>query len=99
MTHSQYLSNLASSPDAIQTRDPHVLNYLDKLYQKHPVARQHRRAFMMMGADFTYALYVSPAEAKRAGIPDHYIGSYLALVRLHPSMGERFNIFKEIPVI
>lgn len=96
---TDYLTGLARSPKAIQTRDENVYPYLEKLTKEFPIARQHRRAMQGMGSDFTYAKLITRTDVARFNIPAMYIGCHLALMRLHPDLGERFNLFREIPAI
>lgn len=97
--NDDYLTTLARSSKAIQTRDRSVYPHFESLFNEFPIARQHRRGLQGMGSDFTYAKMITRSDAKEFKIPDIYIGCHIALLRLHPDLGERFNLFKEIPVI
>lgn len=96
---NDYLTSLARSPKAIQTRDGNAYPYIERLTKEFPIARQHRRGMQGMGSDFTYAKVITRTDARDHRIPEMYIGCHVALMRLHPDLGERFNLFKEIPVI
>lgn len=97
--NDNYLTTLARSAKAIQTRDGNVYPHFENLFREFPVARQHRRGLQGMGSDFTYAKMITRSDVKDFKIPDMYIGCHVALMRLHPDLGERFNLFKELPVI
>lgn len=97
--HSEYLTSLARSPKAIQTRDGSIQPHIERLTKEFPIAKQHRRGMQGMGSDLTYAKVITRSDVREYRIPDMYIGCHIALMRLHPDLGERFNLFKEIPVV